>query len=88
MYRLAIKTYYSIQHLKSSYLLLKESQNIEFSDFPELEDAEKAELSSRNLAFVTGAIFSIIAFIEASINELLSDILTRIEWLIPFCQII
>ena len=74
MYRLAIKTYYSIQHLKSSYLLLEESRKIEFSDFSELEGVEKAELSSRNLAFVTGAIFSTIAFIEASINELLSDI--------------
>ena len=74
MCRLAIKTYYSIQHLKSSYLLLEESRKIEFSDFSELEGVEKAELSSRNLAFVTGAIFSTIAFLEASINELLSDI--------------
>ena len=74
MYRLAIKTYYSIQHLKSSYLLLEESRKIEFSDFSELEGVEKTELSSRNLAFVTGSIFSTIAFIEASINELLFDI--------------
>jgi hypothetical protein len=74
IYRLAIKTYYSIQHLKSSYLLIEESQRIESSDLSLLEGIEKVELSSRNLAFVTGAIFSTIAFIEASINELLSDI--------------
>ena len=54
---LAIKTYFSIQHLKSSYLLIEESRKIEFSDFSELEGVENAELSSRNMAFVTGSIF-------------------------------
>lgn len=74
MYRLAFRTYYSIQHLKSSYLLIEESQKIEASDLSLLKGIEKSELNSRNVAFVTGAIFSTIAFLEASINELLSDI--------------
>lgn len=74
MYNIAFRTYYSIQHLKSCYLLIEESQKIEKSSLTVIDGNERAELCSKNVAFVTGAIFSIIAFLEASINELLSDI--------------
>ncbi len=64
------RTYYSIQHLKSAYLLLLESNKIESEYNGKFDD----DLHSRNSAYVISSIFSSLSFLEAVINEIICDI--------------
>lgn len=75
MVSVKFRTYFSIQHLKSAYLLSDESKKTEEKDYSKIEGLERVELISRNMAFVTGSLFATASFIEATIREIICDII-------------
>ncbi len=79
MIEVRFTTYFSIQHLKSAYLLAIESQKVENFNTSNLGALEKDDLYSKDTAFVTGSLFAIVSFLEAAIREIISDIIKRHE---------
>ncbi len=72
-------TYFSIQHLKSAYYLAVESRKIERAYIPNDAAFGKSTLYSQNTAFVTGSLFASVSFLEATIREIVSDIINEKE---------
>lgn len=75
MIEIRFTTYFSIQHLKSAYLLAAESQKIESTDISNAEAFDRNNLNSKNTAFATGSLFATVSFLEATIREVISDII-------------
>ncbi|MDY0255709.1 hypothetical protein [Gudongella oleilytica] len=75
MVNIQFRAYFSIQHLKSAYLLGIESKKLEELDLTNICGSEKNDLISRNLAFVTGSLFASVSFLEATIREVICDII-------------
>ena len=66
------RTYLSIQHLLSSAKFTKLTYEIEYGDFPN-DNEERQKIFIEQKTFAIGAIFSVIAFVEANINEFFQD---------------
>ena len=60
---------YSVNHIQSAALFSRLSSNIE----KKIDGKDSSELSDEHWAYVTGAIFFAVSFLEATINELFSD---------------
>lgn len=68
---IAGRFYASIQHVQSAALFARHAYAIETSGKTKLSD----KLLAEQKAYVTGAIFSSIAFLEATINEFFDDVI-------------
>lgn len=68
--RLSVATCYSLQHIQSAALFSRLSANVE-TQVGNLSDALKSEYQ----AYVTGAIFTAVSFLESTINELFWEVL-------------
>lgn len=64
------RTYFSINHIYSAALFTRLSYNIEKNYGGQFS----SKLNSEHRSYVTGAIFSAVAFLEATINEFYMDI--------------
>lgn len=71
------RTYFSIQHLKSAYMMSRESKLIESNYSLSMNAKEKAELNSRNNSYALSSIIACVSFLEATINELICDIVDK-----------
>jgi len=67
--RIASRTYYSIQHIRSAANFTRHALDIE----EKYIGSNKDGLLHKHQSYVTGAIFTSVAFLEATINEIFMD---------------
>lgn len=70
-YSLHVRTYLSIQHLKSALFFCRECEKLESEHNPD----EWLQVSDRHQALVIGTVLSTVAFLEATVNEMFTDAL-------------
>ena len=68
---LHVRTYLSIQHLKSALFFCRECEKLESEHKP----GEWLQVSDRHQALVIGTVLSTVAFLEATVNEMFTDAL-------------
>src|SRR5438105_50934 len=72
-FRLQGRRYYSSQHIKAAALFTRQSYQIE-EDYRK-NGVRTDELIEDHRSYVTGAIFAVASFLEATINEVFADAL-------------
>jgi hypothetical protein len=71
-FRLQARRYYSPEHLKAAALFTRQCCHIE-DDYLKTGGGASDALISDHRSYVTGAIFAVMSFLEATINELFAD---------------
>lgn len=67
--QISTRTYFSIQHIQSAANLTRLAAEIENN----YDSSNKHELYHEHQSYVTGAIFTAVSFLEATINEIFTD---------------
>lgn len=73
---IAMKSYFSIQYLRSADLFIKKASEIETKDPNDISEENRLEYQS----YCYSAILLSAAFLEATINEFLIDISENLKW--------
>ena len=73
---IAVKSYFSIQYLRSADLFIRKASEIEAKDRDDISEESRLEYQS----YCYSAILLAAAFLEATINEFLIDISEKSSW--------